>query len=137
MSARTDFAALLEAALKPARDWTVLPYEDDLDEVTKATVLVSLQGFTRHPQAPQGALLERYRVRLVVPSEDAAKRAVQLDDRGSELVLAIEDMGPSIAWQDANKVLHRERYLALDLDVTVTATRTPKLTTDPTTTRKR
>jgi hypothetical protein len=133
VSTRTELADLVRGIL-PRRGWTVLAYEDDLDEITTSTVLISLQRIRRHPQAPQGALLETYKLRLAVPSEVPATRAQQLDTAAEALLLGLEGLGSGIAWEEATKVLHRDRYLALDVDVTVTSTRTP---TEPTTTKRK
>lgn len=145
---RTQLLALLRPSLptatwnlaRGAQAWLLLPHEDNTDTITQPTLILSMQEIERHPAAPMAKQLVTFTLRLAVPSEDFRKREDQLDEAVQKLLYAIDAGGSGIAWTSARKVMHRDRYLAFDVSMTVTIDRgdeTPEPTTTSTTKRKR
>lgn len=123
LTPRATLLKLLKPNLPNPRKWTVLDHDDNLTTLEKPTLILSLQRLRRHPAAPLGAMLAEFTLRLAVPSEDFRKREDQLDEAITELLFAIEQAGPSVGWDEAQKVLHRDLYLAFDVTLTVTLSR--------------
>lgn len=102
--------------------WRILDDESNPDTLDRTTVLVSITGVARHPQAPMGAWETTVQVTLASPkfaNLDAAERDLERD-LGDLLAVIEQHLAP---WEPATKALYAGRYLCWDIPIRIATTR--------------
>jgi hypothetical protein len=117
---RAELAALL-APLLP-KDWLIVPNERAIETANRTVLRLSQQSIQRHPQAPLGAVLVTFKAAVIDPGTDIERAEDNLDDAVTSLLFAIDALGGSVAWTDANKALF-ESNLGYEISLTVTVSK--------------
>ena len=112
----------VEAQLKPLlpSTWRLVPYQRNLDEVDRVTVMLRLQRVVKLPEAPGGAYQAEWTLTIIQPGQDVTRGQKMLDQQVFELLDAILDLrktGLNIDWSDAQSVVFGERNEAFDITI--------------------
>ncbi|WIA98031.1 hypothetical protein [Curtobacterium sp. MCBA15_004] len=118
------------APLLPRR-WDLAVYTRKPDDISRPTVIVTLQKIERLPESPLGSQLVTYLVTVVDPAADWSQADALLDDEIVDLVNALDatrnERGlPILRWTSADRNTWSDTYLAFDITVTAVITATPK-----------
>lgn len=121
MSVRSQLEAMLKPLL-PKR-WKLIPYQDNLDEISAVTVMFKLLKMENFKSAPLGAYNYTFSITIIEPGSDMSKVEAALDDHVEELwkLLDVHPQMQSVYPQEAVKVLYGATNLAYDITTDVTA----------------
>ncbi len=118
MSADQTVRAYIVAELALPAEWHVIPEQRFPETISRTTVVLQHTRIERLPEAPLGHLRHTVTLTVADPHTDIAAAEDGLDDALTDLLSAI-DAHSTIAWTEAEKVVHAERYVAWNLTLTV------------------
>lgn len=123
-SPRQQLMAQLEPRLP--KDWKLIKWERNTDEISQVTVLVRQSGVSRPKPAIQGFYDTQSTLELIVPQTDPELAEDALDTALMDVFLPIlEAIRPGLWDGNAKKVLHTDKqHMAYDVGVNYTTRRT-------------
>lgn len=117
VSARTDLRTALAAALPAYR---ITGAKGVLDGVTRPTIGVWQQSFTRRPDWGEDHVQVGLEVWVVVPTEDPDKADDALDEGLDDLLAALKPLG-WVDWTDAQRGILNDTTHGYNVTVTAVA----------------
>lgn len=103
----------------PDRKYSLRPNNQALEQIAKPTILIKQLALRPAPAAPNGCLEAEVVVTLASPISSPQRAEDALDDDVLEILTALDEAGMSI-WTEARKVVAEDKYLAYDINMTLT-----------------
>ncbi len=112
MSVRDSLVEAVTTAAGPKVN--VIPYQDNLDNLDRVTVMFKQGSIEALVEAPRSAYKVNYVLTVVSPATDPKVAEAELDDVVIQLLGDLDDLD-WFAWSSADKVLFQSSNLAYDI----------------------